>query len=118
MYGFNYKEFKNIILLCYNKKRGANMKKIIEEIIQFRDRRGWKNNDKPENLAKSIIIEAAELLENYQWGPEYADMQNVKEEIADVLIYSIAFAYDQGFNIEQIIREKLEKNAIKYPEKK
>ncbi|MCK5761574.1 MAG: nucleotide pyrophosphohydrolase [Candidatus Izimaplasma sp.] len=94
------------------------MKKIIDEVIDFRDRRGWKNNDKPENLAKSIIIEAAELLENYQWGAEYADIQNVKEEIADVLIYSIAFAYDQGFDIEQIIREKLEKNSIKYPEKK
>ena len=65
--------------------------------------------------AKSIIIEAAELLENYKWGPEYADMQNVKEEIADVLIYSIAFAYDQGFNIEEIILEKLKKNSIKYP---
>lgn len=94
------------------------MKNIIDEIIDFRDERGWKNNDKPENLAKSIIIEAAELLENYQWGPEYADLQNVKEEIADVLIYSIAFAYDQGFNIEEIIREKLKKNSIKYPVKK
>ncbi|MCK5387875.1 MAG: nucleotide pyrophosphohydrolase [Candidatus Izimaplasma sp.] len=94
------------------------MKKIIDEIIDFRDVRGWKNNDKPENLAKSIIIEAAELLENYQWGAEYADMQNVKEEIADVLIYSIAFAYDQGFDIEEIIREKLKKNSIKYPAKK
>ncbi len=94
------------------------MKEIINEIIDFRDRRGWKNNDKPENLAKSIIIEAAELLENYQWGAEFADMQNVKDEIADVLIYSIAFAYDQGFNIEEIIREKLKKNSIKYPIKK
>jgi len=94
------------------------MKKIINEVIDFRDKRGWQNNDNPENLAKSIIIEAAELLENYQWGEEFADLQNVKEEIADVLIYSIAFAYDQGFDIEKIIREKLEKNAIKYPEKK
>ena len=94
------------------------MKKIIDEIIEFRDKRGWKTSDKPENLAKSIIIEAAELLENYQWGEEYADIQNVKEEIADVLIYSIAFAYDQGFNIEEIIGEKLEKNSIRYPEKK
>ena len=56
------------------------MKEIINEIIDFRDKRGWKVNDKPENLAKSIIIEAAELLENYQWGEEYADMQNVKED--------------------------------------
>ncbi len=94
------------------------MKKIIDEVIDFRNKRGWQNNDKPGNLAKSIIIEAAELLENYQWGEEFADLENVKEEIADVLIYSIAFAYDQGFDIEKIIREKLVKNAIKYPEKK
>ena len=94
------------------------MIEIINEIIDFRDRRGWKINDRPENLAKSIIIEAAELLENYQWGTEFADRQNVKDEIADVLIYSIAFAYDQGFNIEDIIREKLKKNSVKYPEKK
>ena len=94
------------------------MKQIIDEIMKFRDDRNWQKNDKPENLAKSIIIEAAELLENYQWGAEYADMQNVKEEIADVIIYSIAFAVDQGFNIEEIIREKLEKNSIKYPVKK
>jgi len=94
------------------------MKNIVEEIIKFRDDRGWEHNDKPENLAKSIIIEAAELLENYQWGPHHADLENVKEEIADVIIYSIAMAYDLGFDIEKIIMEKLEKNAIKYPKKK
>lgn len=94
------------------------MKDIIQEIIKFRDDRGWESNDKPENLAKSIIIEAAELLENYQWGPNHADLTNVKEEIADVIIYAIAMAYDLGFDIEQIIREKLVKNAEKYPTKK
>lgn len=93
------------------------MEKIISEIIEFRDKRGWHLTDKPDSLAKSIIIEAAELLENYQWGPQSVNIENVKEEIADVLIYSIAFAYDQGFDIEQIIKEKLIKNAIKYPEK-
>ena len=94
------------------------MDKIVKSIIKFRNDRGWEINDKPENLAKSIIIEAAELLENYQWGPEHADLENVKEEIADVIIYSIAMAYDLGFDIEQMINEKLEKNALKYPVKK
>lgn len=93
------------------------MEKIIKEIIDFRDKRGWDNSDNPENLAKSIIIEAAELLENYQWGAEQADLVNVKEEIADVLIYSIALAYDLGFDVSEMIREKLIKNAVKYPEK-
>ena len=58
------------------------------------------------------------MLENYQWGVEFADLENVKEEIADVLIYSIALAYDYGFDIEKIIREKLKKNSVKYPIKK
>lgn len=99
-------------------KREDNMKDIVDTIIKFRDDRGWKNNDRPENLAKSIIIEAAELLENYQWGPEYADLVNVKEELADVMIYAIAMAYDLGFDIEDMIYEKLEKNNHKYPVKK
>lgn len=94
------------------------MNDVIGKIIKFRDDRGWKQNDKPENLAKSIIIEAAELLENYQWGPNHADLVNVKEELADVIIYAVAMAYDLGFNIEEMIEEKLEKNAIKYPLKK
>jgi NTP pyrophosphatase (non-canonical NTP hydrolase) len=94
------------------------MKNIVDEIIKFRNERGWEHNDKPENLAKSIIIEAAELLENYQWGPDHADLENVKEEIADVVIYAMAMAYDLGFDIEEMIYEKLEKNALKYPPKK
>ena len=94
------------------------MKNIVDLIIKFRNERGWESNDKPENLAKSIIIEAAELLENYQWGPDHADMENVKEEIADVIIYAMAMAHDLGFDIEQMIYEKLEKNAEKYPPKK
>lgn len=94
------------------------MDKLIKDIIDFRNERGWEKNDKPENLAKSIIIEAAELLENYQWGPDHADLENVKEELADVIIYAIAMAYDLGFDIEQIISEKLVKNAVKYPAKK
>ena len=94
------------------------MDKIIKKVIEFRNNRGWENNDQPENLAKSIIIEAAELLENYQWGPDHADLINVKEEIADVIIYAIAMAYDLGFDVEKIIEEKLVKNAIKYPLKK
>ena len=97
---------------------GDYMKNIVNEIIKFRDDRGWEKNDKPENLAKSIIIEAAELLENYQWGPDHADLVNVKEELADVIIYSVAMAYDLGFDIEEMICEKLEKNAKKYPIKK
>ena len=94
------------------------MKKLIDDIIKFRDERGWKCHDTPQALAKSIIIEAAELLENYQWEDESPNIENVKEELADVLIYAIAMASDLGFDPEAIIREKLDKNAIKYPKNK
>ncbi|MBN2877346.1 MAG: nucleotide pyrophosphohydrolase [Bacilli bacterium] len=92
------------------------MKKILDEIIKFRDMRGWRDHDTPQALAKSIIIEAAELLENYQWEDSKPDLENVKEELADVLIYALAMVSDLGLDPEQIIREKMEKNKIKYPE--
>lgn len=91
------------------------MKDLIRKIIDFRDARDWKKHDSPENLAKSIIIEAAELLENFQWSEDSYDEVNVKEELADVLIYSLALVHDMGYNLEEIIDEKLKKNAIKYP---
>lgn len=93
------------------------MKEMLEKIIEFRDKRGWRDHDTPSALAKSIIIEAAELLENYQWEDSCPNMENVKEELADVLIYALAMACDLGFDPEAIIYEKLEKNKIKYPEK-
>ncbi|OQX93643.1 MAG: nucleotide pyrophosphohydrolase [Tenericutes bacterium 4572_104] len=92
------------------------MKKILKEIIEFRDKRGWKKHDTPQSLAKSIIIEAAELLENYQWEDSEPNLENVKEELADVLIYSLAMVSDLNLDPETIIKEKLEKNKIKYPE--
>jgi NTP pyrophosphatase (non-canonical NTP hydrolase) len=91
------------------------LKDILNKIIEFRDARDWKKHDSPENLAKSIIIEAAELLENFQWNDESFDEVNVKEELADVLIYSLALVHDMGYNLEEIIEDKLKKNAIKYP---
>lgn len=91
------------------------MKDIIQKIIDFRDIRDWKKHDSPENLAKSIIIEAAELLENFQWNEDSFDEANVKEELADVLIYSLALVHDLGYELEEIIEDKLNKNAIKYP---
>lgn len=91
------------------------MKEIIKEIIEFRDERDWTKSDTPSNLAKSIIIEAAELLENFQWSDEPSDFENVKEEIADIMIYTIALMHDLGLDFDTIIRDKMKLNAIKYP---
>lgn len=93
------------------------MKKLLETIIKYRDERGWRERDTPDSLAKSIIIEAAELLENFQWADTPPNMENVKEELADVLIYALAMASDLGYDPETIILEKLQKNNRKYPPK-
>ncbi len=87
----------------------------MDKIIQFRDERGWRKHDTPEALAKSIIIEASELLENYQWPDTKPDMENVREELADVLMYALAMAADLGMDPKEIILEKLKKNIDKYP---
>lgn len=91
------------------------MKKLLEEIIKFRDERGWRKHDTPSALAKSIIIEAAELLENYQWEDMNPNLENVEEELADVLIYALAMCSDLGLDPEEIIKKKLVKNEVKYP---
>ena len=90
------------------------MDELISEIIKFRNERDWNQFHTPENLAKSISIEAAELLEHFQWKNEF-DIIDVGEELADVLIYSIYMADSLNLDIQEIISDKLEKNAKKYP---
>jgi len=89
-------------------------KEIIEEVLQFRNERDWEKFHTPENLAKSISIESAELLECFQWGQEY-DKQEASEELADILIYAILMAESLELDISQIIKDKLVKNGEKYP---
>lgn len=93
------------------------MEKIIGKIIEFRDSRGWKDSDKPSSLAKSILIEAAELLELFQWNNENYDLDNIKDEVADILMYTLALSYDLGLNVEKAIEDKILKNQIRYPSK-
>ena len=90
------------------------MDELKDELIEFQKERDWKKFHTPENLAKSISIEAAELLEHFQWGKEY-DESEVADELADVLIYCIYMADAMGFDINEIISNKMKKNAIKYP---
>lgn len=90
------------------------MKELIEEIIRFRDQRNWKKYHTPANLAKSISIEAAELLENFQWDDNY-NHENMCDELADIMIYSIMAADAIGVDIEEIIKDKMKKNSLKYP---
>lgn len=90
------------------------MRELQYEIIKFQEERDWKKFHTPENLAKSISIEAAELLEHFQWGKEY-DESEVADELADVLIYCMYMADSLNLDTKEIIRNKMKKNAIKYP---
>jgi NTP pyrophosphatase (non-canonical NTP hydrolase) len=90
------------------------MKKITDRLKKFRDDRNWSQFHTPQNLAKSIMIEAAELLENYQFGSE-GDLENIKEELADIMGYCLLLSEHYGFDIKTIINDKIDKNEIKYP---
>jgi dCTP diphosphatase len=94
------------------------MKDIIEKLIKFRDERNWKQFHTPENLAKSIVLEAAELLENYQWESGKEDIENVKEELADIILYCLLLSDHYKFNIYSILEDKIHKNEAKYPASK
>lgn len=90
----------------------------MEKINQFRDERNWRQFHNEKDLALSISLEAAELLELFQWKSSEEARRNperLKEELADVLIYSYMMADNLGFDIDEIIAEKLKKNAVKYP---
>lgn len=94
------------------------MTNSMEKINQFRDERNWRPHHNEKDLALSLSLEASELLEIYQWKtPEEGnqDREHLKEEIADVLIYAYMLADNLGFDIDEIIAEKLVKNAVKYP---
>ncbi len=95
---------------------------IVDMILKFRDERNWKQFHNPKDMAISIALEAAELLEVFQWSAQNVDCEDkkekMKEELADVLIYSVMMADLCGFDLEEIIKEKLERNGKKYPVEK
>lgn len=90
------------------------MQELTEKLVEFTRERDWDQFHSPENLAKSICIEAGELLECFQWNSNY-DLDEVKEELADVINYCILMANKLGVDPKQIVLDKLEKNAKKYP---
>lgn len=94
------------------------MKETMERIKKFRDDRDWQQFHTPSNLAKAISIESGELLEEFLWNNDNFNLQNVKEELADVMIYCIHMANALDVNIEDIINMKMDKNELKYPVEK
>ena len=89
-----------------------------ERIRSFVADRDWEKFHSPANLAKSISIEANELLECFQWSDEDYDLQHVKEELADVLVYCQNMLDQLGLDEDEIVNMKMEQNEAKYPVEK
>ena len=91
----------------------------VDMILKFRDDRNWKQFHNPKDLAISISLEAAELLEVFQWSG--ADLEcrdkldKIKEELADVVNYAVLMADACGLDLDEIVREKVRRNEEKYP---
>jgi len=91
------------------------LEKLEERIKKFNIDRDWDQFHSPSNLAKSISIEANELLECFQWDNDNYNLENVKEELADVLCYCIQMSQKLNVDIVDIVEAKMDKNEIKYP---
>ena len=92
--------------------------KTIARIRKFTEDRDWDQFHSPANLAKSISIEAAELLECFQWSETDYDLEHVKEELADVIVYCQDMLDKLGLNVDEIVNSKMDKNEAKYPVEK
>ena len=90
----------------------------IDRIRKFTEDRDWDQFHSPANLAKSIVIEAAELLECFQWSDKDYDLQHIKEELADVMVYSQNLLDKLGLDADEIVNMKMEMNEEKYPVEK
>ena len=94
----------------------------MQRVIQFRDDRDWRQFHTPKDLAISLSLEAAELLEVFQWSG--ADLEcrdkldRIREELADVLSYCVLMADVCGLDLDEILNAKVDKNAAKYPVEK
>lgn len=101
------------------------IKQLQKEIIAFRDERDWKQFHNPKDLSISLVLEATEVMEHFQWKSETEIKEYVKtntedigEELADVLYWVLLLSYDLNINISDAFDKKMKKNAEKYPVEK
>lgn len=94
----------------------GEIKEITEELLKFRNERDWEQFHNPKDLALAINIEAGELLELFLWKePENADKVKVKKELADIFAYAFLLSNKYGFDVKDIVYDKIKENGEKYP---
>lgn len=100
----------------------ATLKAHTKKIINFRNERDWKQFHNPKDVALSLVLEATEVLEHFQWLSEkeivqyiQAHKKQIGEELSDVLYWVLLMAHDMGIDIEKAFEEKLLQNGKKYP---
>ena len=100
----------------------SEIKQLTKRIITFRDERGWAKHHRPKDLALSLVLEVAEVLEHFQWknGRELerylaAHREDLADEIADVFVYLLHLSEGLGIDLVNATRRKMKKNAKKYP---
>ena len=98
------------------------MNNLVEKVVAFRDERNWGQYHNPKDLAVALSVEAAELLENFQWKSSDEAVREkraaIEEELGDVLIYALYLCHVLGVNPADAVLNKLGKNAVKYPVEK
>jgi NTP pyrophosphatase (non-canonical NTP hydrolase) len=97
----------------------SEIKKIVDALLDFRNERDWEQFHNPKDLAIALSIEASELTELYLWKrPEEADIEKVKDELADIFSFAFLISHKYGFDVEKIILDKIENNRQRYPVEK
>ena len=103
----------------------SDIKELTEKIKKFRDERDWKQFHNPKDVALSLVLEAAEVLEHFQWkNPKEIEAyiktnkEDIGEELADVLYWVLLMCNDLEIDIKEILEKKIKKNEEKYPVEK
>ncbi|HTN16278.1 MAG TPA: nucleotide pyrophosphohydrolase [Chitinophagaceae bacterium] len=94
----------------------SDLAQLTDQLLRFRNERDWEQFHNPKDLALALSIESAELLQLFLWKPaEEANVEKVKEELADVFSFALLLAEKYKFDVREIVTEKIQKNAAKYP---
>lgn len=95
------------------------MDDLLNKILEFRSQRDWRQFHNPKDLSISVVLEASELLENFQWKNNDEaiknNLENIKKEIADVFIYLLLLSHELDVDIKTTVLDKIKENEKKYP---